>query len=164
MKFYVECDGLVLIDKSNLKKLNSEILYGMDILLDIFGKTELVYDFPNEKWDVVRARESKIIQNFCNNGEMAIWLLDSISKKCELQFVEEIQETSKWLNISSGKLLAVTASELIQYISYPELEMEKVFELNVEKGWYAISKGSIDKIELSQKIPPMPPFDNIQEI
>lgn len=167
MKFYVECeecDGLVLIDKSNLNKLDNEILYGMEFLLDVFGKTQLIYDFPDEKWEVVRNRESEIIKNFCNSGEMAIWLLDSISKECEIQFTDKETKTKKWLNISSGNLLAVTASELIQCILYPELEMEKLFEIDIEKGWYAISKGTIDKIELSHKIPPTPPYDNIQEI
>lgn len=54
----------------------------------------------------------------------------------------EIIETSKWLHIPTGKLLAVTASELIQCLSYPELEMEKIFELEVEDGWYAIIFGA----------------------
>ena len=130
----------------------------MEILIDIVGKTELIYDFPNEKWNIVRDRETNNIREFCNNREMIIWLLDSIDKECEVWFVNEIQEPSKWLNICSGKLLAVTAS------SYPELEMEKVFEINLEKGWYSISKGSIDKITLAlHKVPPIPPFDNIQE-
>lgn len=166
MKFHIECDecdGLILLDKNNLEKLNDEILYEMDILLDFSGKTELVYDFPNEKWQDVRKRESKHIKNFCNNGEMIIWLLDGCDKECEIQFVEEIKETSKWLHITSGKILAVTASELIQCISYPELEMEKIFEIDVQNGWYAVSAAGIDEIKLSCKIQPVPPFENIQE-
>lgn len=47
-------DGLVFIDKSYLAELNDDMLYALDILLDPFGKTELVFGFPNETWEVVR--------------------------------------------------------------------------------------------------------------
>lgn len=166
MEFIVECEeceGLVLMDKSYLDEMNSELLYAMDILLDFSGKSELAYDFPGEKWKVVRERETESIKNFCNSGKMAIWLLNDIEKRCEFQMVDEVLETSKWLHIPTGKLLAVTAGEFIQCVSYPELEMEKIFELEVEKGWYAVSMGGVEKIMCSRKNPPIPPFENIQE-
>lgn len=159
-----ECDGLVLIDESNLDKLNQELLYELDILLDFFGKTELIYDFPDEKWETVRERETKRFRDLCNSGEMVIWLLDCMETEFEVQIIREIPEPYKWLNVPSGKLIAVTAGELIQFISYPELEMEKIFEIDVKPGWYAVSKGSIEKVELANKKPPEPPFDNIQDI
>lgn len=40
----------------------------------------------------------------------------------------------------------VNADELIQCISYPELEMEKILEINVEKGIYAVKAEGIKKI------------------
>lgn len=168
MKFIVEyeeweCDGLVLIDESFLEEMNDELLYSMEILLDVSGKSELVYDFPEEKWEVVRERESKLIKDFCNSGKMIVCLLSNDKKECEFQVVDEILEASKWLYLPTGKLLAVNASELIQCVLYPELEMEKIFELEVERGWYAISMENIEKIKCSLKTPLITPFENIQE-
>ena len=51
MKFTLECDemdGLVFIDECYLSELNDDMLYAMDILLDLSGRSELVCDFPNE--------------------------------------------------------------------------------------------------------------------
>lgn len=166
MKFTLECDncdGLVFMDKSYIKELNHELQYAMDILLDTSGTTELVCDFPGEKWEVVRERETQSIKSFCNSGKLVIWLLNDTKKECEFQMVDEMFETSKWLHIPTGKLLAVTAAELIQCAAYPELEMETVFELEVEKGWYAVSMDGVEKIKCSLKTPTMPPYMNIQE-
>ncbi len=145
MKFIVECDGLdglVLIDQSYLGEMDSELLYSMDILLDRCGKSELIFDFPEENWEIVRERESKAIKTFCNSGKMVTYLLPNGDQQCEFQVVDELFGSLKWLHLPTGKLLAVTAGELIQCVSYPDLEMEKVFELQLEKGWYAISISS----------------------
>lgn len=149
MNFILECDeldGLVFIDKSYLAKLNSDILYSIDILLDPDGKSELVFDFPDEEWDTVRQRETKPIRAFCGSGKMIIWLLDNIKRDCTIDKNNKIANTHNLLHLPTGHLLAVTASELIQCLSYPELEMEKVFELEIEDGWYAIWNEGIEKI------------------
>ena len=168
MKFILDCDdemdGLIFIDKSYLAELNSDMLYAMDVLLDPFGKTELVFDFPNEAWDIVRARETKRIREFCAHGKMIIWLFDGAEKECKIEESNEITDAPKWLHVPTGKLLAVTASELIQGLPYPELEMEKVFELEVEDGWYAIWDKGIDKIMYCKKEPPSSIPSNIQEM
>lgn len=57
----------------------------------------------------------------------------------------------EWLYLPSGSLLAVSASELIQRLSYPELEMETFFELKMEAGWYAIWNEGTDKIMYCKK-------------
>ena len=35
--------------------------------------------------------------------------------------------------------MAVSASELIQCLAYPELEMEKIFEMDFKEGWYRVA-------------------------
>ncbi len=63
MKFILECgeiDGLILIDKSYLTELNSDMLYAMEVLLDLYGRSELICDFPYEAWDMVRSREIRL--------------------------------------------------------------------------------------------------------
>ncbi len=167
MKFILECDrmdGLVFIDKSYLSELDPEILYAMDILLDIHGDSELICDFPNEAWEDVRLRETKVVREFCESGKMIVWLLDGVEQECSIEKSDELAEIPKWLHVPTGELLAVTASELIQCISYPELEMEKVFESTVEAGWYAIWNEGIDKIMYCRKEAPTEILSNIQEI
>lgn len=166
MKFIVECDGfdgLVLMDQSYLGEMDSELLYSMEILLDCDGKSELIFDFPKEDWETVRERESKAIKSFCNSGKMVVDLLSNGDQECEFQVVDELLSPLKWLHLPTGNLLAVNANELIQCVSYPELVMEKVFELKLEKGWYALSFSSEGKILCCYKTPPMAPFQNIQE-
>ena len=41
-------EALILIDPAFLPELSDQILYELDILSDPQGKTELVYDFPEE--------------------------------------------------------------------------------------------------------------------
>ena len=157
-------DGLVFIDESYLTDLHDDMLYAMDILLDSRGKSELIYDFPGEVWDIVRQRETKQIREFCGQGKMIIWIMERVAKECEFTKSNEITGSCKWLHLPTGKLLAVTASELIQCLSYPELEMEKVFELSVEDGWYAIQNKGIDKIMYCKKKLPNSILSNIQEV
>lgn len=152
------------MDESFLAELNSEMLYSLDILLDPLGTSELAFDFPDEEWGTVSMRETKQIREFCGQGKMSIWLLKDIEKECKLEKSNEIGNPLKWLHVPTGKLIAVTASELIQCLSYPELEMEKIFELSVESGWYAIWNEGMDKIMYCKKEPPEFIPSNIQEM
>lgn len=66
MKFQVDRErgnGLVLIDRGSMKELDDELLYAFDILLDRSGKTELIYDFPDEDWHTVWVRRQKRSEN-----------------------------------------------------------------------------------------------------
>ena len=168
MKYTLDCgmlDGLVFIDESYLSELNdADLLYAMDILLDSSGKSELIFDFPNEDWNIVRQRETEGIREFCGQGKMIVWLLECVVKECEITKSDEITAPCKWLHLPAGKLLAVTASELIQCLAYPELEMEKVFELELAPGWYAVQNEGIDKIMYCKKQQPASIPSNIQEI
>lgn len=66
----------------------------------------------------------------------------------------DIAASFKWLHIPAGQLLAAEAHELIQHLPCPELEMEPVFDLAAEEGWYAIGKEGIEKIWYCRKEPP----------
>ena len=171
MKYTLDCgvlDGLVFIDESYLSELNdADLLYAMDILLDSSGTSELICDFPNEDWvTVVRPRETKQIREFCNQGKMVVWLLDCAFEKCEIEECKEIADSYKWLYLPTGKLLVASASELVQCLAYPELEMEeeKFFELSLESGWYAIQNEGITKIMYCKKKPPESTLSNIKNV
>lgn len=165
MKFVVECDGfsgLILVDQSYIGEMDRELLGSMEFLLQRDGNSELKYDFPSEPWEIVRERESNAIKGFCNSGKMVAYLLPGGDHQCEFRMVDELSDSLKWLHLPTGNLLAVVADELIQCVSY-DMDMEKVFELQLEKGWYAISISSSGEILFCSKTPPVPPFENIQE-
>ncbi len=164
MKFMLTCeemDGLVFTDKNSLTELDSNLLYSMDIFLDPSGKSELVFDFPDETWDAVRMRETQPVKEFCNSGKMIIWSFQNTEKECELVSSNKIPASPKWLYLPSGSLLAVSASELIQCLSYPELEMETFFKLETEAGWYAFWNEGTDKIIFCKKEPQNTIIQNI---
>ena len=70
-------DGLVFIDESYLSELNdADLLYAMDILLDSSGKSELIFDFFNEDWDIVRQQETKRIRDFCGQGKIYDYMMN----------------------------------------------------------------------------------------
>lgn len=149
MNFILDCDimdGLVLIDKSRLKELDFDLLCSFEILLDEFGKSELIYDFPGEEWETVRARETKLIKEFCEKGNMIVWLYSGVTCEGNIEKRREIPELSEILYLPSGTLLAVTASELIQCLFYPELEREEIFEMELEAGRYTIWTEGIGNI------------------
>ncbi len=95
MKYTLDCDildGLIFIDESYLSELkDADLLYEMDILLDVSGSSELICDFPNEDWDTVRQRETGGIREFCGQGKMIVWVVECVVKECELIKSAEIQ-------------------------------------------------------------------------
>lgn len=152
MKFDYICDdlpdGLVLMDKVYFDELNEDMLYSFEIMLDREGRTELIYDFPEEDWGTVWERESKRIIEFCNEGKMFVLLGDKDVENCEIEFVECCDGTC--ISMPSGKMVLVNAGELIQCLLYPDLEMEIVLELNVEAGNYNVECEGIERIKLSK--------------
>ena len=153
MKFNFECedlDGLVIMDKAYIDELDNETLYDFDICLDRKGKSELIYDFPNEKWEDVYSRAFHSIERFCADGKMILFLLHENSYDCNIDIVNESFVTDSFLDIKSGNVLVVSAGELIQCAAYKELDMETILELsNIKKGKYAIKKNDISNIVLS---------------
>lgn len=168
MKFNYNCneiDGLVLIDEKYLDEINEELLYALDIFLDRYGKSELIYDFPDEEWAVVRARETEGLKSFCNEGKMILFLLDNEELECEILCGSEEIDTDMYLDVASGKIILVNASELIQCLAYPDLVMESILEINdMEKGLYAIKNDSIRKIYYKKSITSKTIFSNVIEL
>lgn len=121
-------EALILIDPAFLPELSDQILYELDILLDPQGKTELVYDFPEEKWEIVWKRETKEIRKFCEEGKMVIFFLDEDGREVDILGI------SKVIEVQSGRVILVEADELISCLAYPELEMEVIWETKVEEG------------------------------
>lgn len=143
-------DGLVLIDEAFFEELNEELLCSLDVLLDYEGRTELVYDFPEEDWKKVWERETIPIKEFCDTGRMLVYLCDRDMENCEIELCDSCNGTV--IMVPSGKLVLVNAGELIQCLMYPELEMEKILEINIEPGNYNVECESIKHIKLSKTV------------
>lgn len=157
MKFNFETNepnGLVLIDKYFFSEFNEELLYSFDIYLDVKGETELIYDF-DEEWNVVRERESKPIRDLVDSGKLIVILSDKNNENCEIVINKNKKTSDNKIIVPSGKLLLINASELIQGLLYPEEEMyeiidvDKITELDIEKGIYSIEYSDMKKISLS---------------
>ncbi len=132
-------DVLVLLDKTVITQLTEEFLYLLDIFIDVDGKSELIYDFPDENWEDVRMRETQKLADFCNSGKMNIWLTDDIEKEYQIKMGTGTGNFHRAIYAPSGNLVFVSASELIQCALYPEMEMEILYELCVPEGWYELS-------------------------
>lgn len=156
MNFCYECDSmdaLVLIDEQYLDKIDDEVLRELDIFIDYYGKSELAYDFPNENWNDVRKRETKELVEFCNSGKMVIFLYYENEKNGEITISDSKKSSRTFINIESGKLILVNASELLQCLAYPDLKMERILEIeNVEKGFYSIEYEEIKSLKLARRL------------
>lgn len=63
-----------------------------------------------------------------------------------------------------GKTIRWTAGKFIRYLSYPESDIDIIFELEIEKGWHTITNKNIDKIMYCKRNPPDSLFKNMVEI
>lgn len=142
-------DGLVLIDRESLKKLDSRLLYELDILLDRCGESELAYDFPGE-WKDAWKRETREIVEFCNSGEMIVFLTSEREEDCELTVSTLQSRPTSFIDMRSGKMILLNAGELIQCLSYTSLEMETVLDINLEPGTYLLAHEGIASIRLEK--------------
>ena len=156
MRFDYVCDnqdGLILIDEKYLNEIDENLLYELDIFLDIYGKSELIYDFPGENWEDVRTRETKDLSGFCNSGKMLIILQNKDERNCELTISKTQIDSDSFIEIVSGKLILVNASELIQCLAYPDLEMEKLLEVdNIDTGVYSVEYEGVKHINMSKNL------------
>ncbi|RKM58183.1 hypothetical protein D6853_01195 [Butyrivibrio sp. X503] len=142
-------DGLVLIDEKYLDEIDDNLLAELDIILDRDGKTELIHDFPNEKWKDVRKRETKNIVEFCNSGKMVLFLANKDEYNCKITISDTKSDSYTYIDVESGKLIVINASELVQCLAYPELEMEILLKIdNVDRGIYSVKYDGIKNIEL----------------
>lgn len=168
MEFSYECDGmdgLILIDEQYLKEIDEKLLNELDIFLDRYGKSELVYDFPNEKWESVRERETRELVEFCNNGKMVIFLHYSDEEECKIEISDSESNSQTNLDIKSGKLLLVNASELIQCLAYPDLEMETILVIdNIVRDIYSVEYEGINKLCLKKKSGVYLEYKNVIEL
>lgn len=95
---------------------------------------------------------------------MIVLLANKSVENCEIDFMDGECDADMFLNVPSGKLVLANANELIQCISYPELEMEKILEINVEKGIYAIKNDGIKKISCYKNASKKLVFNNFLEV
>ena len=139
MKFHIQsdlCDGIVILDPAVLEEMDERFLDAFNIYLDPDGTSELIYDFPEEEWRTVYERETAPVREFLEQGKMWIKLLGETDEEYEI--IESEDAAMDPLTIRSGKADVVMASELLQFLYYPDLEMERLAELTPDPGNYRI--------------------------
>ena len=144
-------DGLILINEYHLKDIDEKLLYELDILLDRYGESELIYDFPNEKREDARRRETREIVGFCNSGKMVVLLYCRNEDNCEIHFSDTRNRSKTFVDARSGKLILVNAGELIQCVANPGLEMEPVLTVTLTAGTYSVHLDGINSIGLRKE-------------
>lgn len=142
-------DGIVLLDPAFLKKFDENILRAMDIFLDKNGESELIYDFPDEEWEKVYVRESKPFVELVEAGEIWIKLFSNIDMVHSIEQTDTV-DTKEYLTVISGKMIIVLASELLQCLYYPELDMEILGSLELPNGQYRIAYSTDGAIKYSK--------------
>ena len=153
MQFEVQCDMndcIVIMDPCFVKDMNEDILNAMNIFLDPDGETELADDFPGEDWNDVYKRETAPFRAFIDSGKLWIRLLPPCEKSFVLKEADDDKLTEK-LMIASGRVVAVMASELLQCLYYPELEMELLGETELENGEYKIGSSADGMIGINRQ-------------
>lgn len=137
-------DALVIIDPERFQEIDEEFLYAFDIFLDIDGESELVYDFPGEDWNEVWNRETSCVRDFIANNKMIVWKIQKGDYTANLNKVNYHLVDGAKLEIINDNAIIVSASELIQGLLYPELNMEIIAEIPLEKGTYFFKKDGDD--------------------
>lgn len=136
-------DALVIIDPERFKEMDEEFLYAFDIFLDKEGESELVYDFPGEDWKEVWDRETAVVRDFIKNSKMIVWRAEEGDYSSNMNEVNYSLDDGDKLEIINNQVMLVSASELIQCLLYPDLDMvdmEVIAEMNLEKGTYCFKK------------------------
>lgn len=142
-------DGIVLLDPAFFKKTDENILRAMDIFLDKNGESELIYDFPDEEWEKVYVRESKPFVELVEAGEIWIKLFSNIDVVLSVEQTDTL-DTKEYVTVISGKMIIVLASELLQCLYYPELDMEILGSLELPNGQYRIAYSTDGAIKYSK--------------
>lgn len=142
-------DGIVLLDPTFFKKMDENILRAMDIFLDKNGESELICDFPDEEWEKVYVRESKPFAELVEAGEIWIKLFSNIDMVLSIEQTDTL-DTKEYVTVISGKMIIVLASELLQCLYYPELDMEILGSLELPNGQYRIAYSTDGAIKYSK--------------
>ena len=137
-------DALVIIDPERFKEMDEEFLYAFDIFLDKEGESELVCDFPGEDWKEVWDRETAVVQDFIEKSKMIVWRTEGGDYSSNIDKVNDLLEGGDKLEITNNQVMFVSASELIQCLLYPDLDMEVIAEIALEKGTYCFKKDGDD--------------------
>ena len=143
-------DALVIIDPERFKEMDEEFLYAFDIFLDKEGESELVCDFPGEDWKEVWDRETAVVQDFIEKSKMIVWRTEEGDYSSNIYKVNDLLEGGDKLEITNNQVMFVSASELIQCLLYPDLDMEVIAEIALEKGTYCFKKDGDDILYCKQ--------------
>jgi hypothetical protein len=155
---YVNClldGGILVLDKEVLTNWESsdptDPFYPpglFSIALDVKGKTDQVYDWPNEDWTSVWRRETQELVSIVLRGDAAILVLHEGVFCVDLGIDQPVPASrdyftfSSRLQLRSGVLAIAELSTLIQDWGLkhpPDYDTFVYRELSVVPGWHTVS-------------------------
>ncbi|MCP3105499.1 hypothetical protein LZ198_42245 [Myxococcus sp. K15C18031901] len=143
--FSVTCEltgGLLMGDRQNLENLSNAEILGAEIGLSEDGNTDLMYDYPGERWEEVFARETRALRRLCESGHVLFLNLGEGLFFGEVETCDggDASKTKKgWLYSPTGVIAAANPGVeggLLKSVA---------FELKTDPGWYCVYVSHSDR-------------------
>jgi hypothetical protein len=148
--------GLLLADKELLSRWREspptdefDLEGEFSIALDVFGKTDQKYQWPDEDWETVWRRETQGLVSCVNRGEIAVLLLHEgeffvdLAVNASAPEVTGVTKYQSCLNVPSGILAIAEIGTFIPYWgvkSFPQTFDSLVYrEIALPSGSYTAS-------------------------
>lgn len=150
-QFYCDicgCGGLLISSKQWFDNLSENLSYSLEIVLDVDGRSELIFDFPDQPWNDVWKLEANKWLSFTNSGIVALILFgtgtynisfylnndlsNDLSQNNQLQHFSNLKVEDKIYITEADDFLISAFSDVLKY------EDENFERLNIPFGFYEI--------------------------
>jgi hypothetical protein len=141
------------------------------IALDVKGKTDQIYDWPNEEWSVVWRRETQELVSRVNRGEIAVLVLHEgdfvvdFAIDGPLPAGRNLSEYRSTLHMPSGTLVFAELGRAAEDWGSDRYPNEESFfqEITLPAGWYTVSFLIPQRVPAVQKTRFAWTFGTVQE-
>ena len=131
--------GLLISSKRWLDSFSNTVGYRLDILLDVGGRTQLKFDFPNRSWDDVWQEEANYFLNLCQLGVATIIVFKEGLYEVHINLNQPLQTESIYVSnliIEDNSILVAEAGDFLEtYFSEENYEFQ---ELILPSGCYEV--------------------------
>lgn len=153
----LKCDsggGIVLVDRDVLARLKrlpptEELDYAesLSVAVDVDGKTDQIYRWPDEPWGTVWKRETTPLVEKINTGELAMVVFHEGIFVCDIDATDRMvfsgngREMRLLLYVPSGMLVIAELEKLAEdwEVIFPtEHDSFAQREISVSPGWYDV--------------------------
>lgn len=142
------CGGLLISSKQWFDNLSEELDYSLSIVIDVDGKTDQIFDFPDQSWNNVWTLEANKWLSLTNSGILALILFgegtynisfylnndlsNDLSQNNQLQHFSNLKFEDKMYITEADDFLISAFSDVLKH------EDEDFEQLNIPVGFYQI--------------------------